>query len=936
MSSTGDTTEAADKGATPSRAQPVVLLIDGHALVHRAYHALKDKGLSVRRTGEPTGATFGFTQTLIKALEEMHPAYWAIAFDLPTPTFRDALYAEYKAQRPPMPDELRAQMQRVRQIVEAFGVPVFEAEGFEADDVLGALSKQAVEQSLDVVILTGDTDTTQLIGPHARVSMWSGYTGEMATYDEARVRERYGVSPAQMADFKALKGDPSDNVPGVPGVGDKTAAKLLQQFDSIESIYQRIDEVEPKLREKLLANKETLLRGKKLTTIVTDVPVKLDTEACRVKPLDRGKLLELFRELEFSRLMERLPGAARPGQGPQQLAMFQDASASSGEAAARSVVSETVYRTITSAEELERLVRELREARTFAIDTETTGTDAMLAELVGVSVSPAEGVAAYIPVGHAQGQQLPRDAVVQALRPLLTDASLAKAAHNANYDMLVLANCGVPITPWAFDTMIAAYLLGYKALDLKSMAFDRLNVEMTRISELIGSGAKQISMAQVPIERAAPYACADADMTLRLKALLEPELRREDQYGLFADVEMPLVPVLVRMEQAGVKLDEQRLGEMAAHMEQQLRKLETEVYNQAGHQFNLNSPKQLGDVLFAEMKLGKSKKTRTGYSTEASILEGLRGVHPIIDKILDYRQFQKLKSTYVDALPVLVNPRTGRVHTSYSQTIAATGRLSSSDPNLQNIPVRTEEGREVRKAFVAEGAPDWQLLSGDYSQIELRIVAHMSGDADMIAAFQRGEDIHAATAAQVFNVPLSGVTPDMRRMAKAVNFGTIYGQGEFGLSQQIGSSREEAAAFIERYFQKYPGVKAYMERTKREARENGYVQTLLGRRRYIPEILSSNQQVRAAAERMAINHPVQGTAADIIKIAMIRVQQRMDEKRLRSRMLLQVHDELIFEVPQNEMETMCSLLLELMPKAMDLKAPLTVDLKAGPTWGDME
>ncbi|MDO8531605.1 MAG: DNA polymerase I, partial [Dehalococcoidia bacterium] len=737
MSSTGDKAEAeaAARESAPSKAQPVVLLIDGHALVHRAYHALKDKGLSVRRTGEPTGATYGFTQTLLKALEEVRPAYWAIAFDLPTPTFRDALYAEYKAQRPPMPDELRAQMQRVRQIVEAFGVPVFEAEGFEADDVLGALSRQAVEQNLDVIILTGDSDITQLVGPHARVSMWSPYTGKMVTYDESRVRESYGVSPAQIADFKALKGDDSDNIPGVPDIGEVRAAELLQQFGSIEGIYQRIDELKPKLREKLLANKETLLRGKKLTTIVTDVPVKLDAEACRVQVPDRGKLLDLFRELEFSGLLKRLPGAARPGQGPQQLGMFQDTTAQSGEAAVHSVASETAYRTITSAEELERLVRELREARTFAIDTETTGTDAMLAELVGVSVSPAEGVAAYIPVGHAQGQQLPRDAVLQALRPLLTDASLAKVAHNANYDMLVLANCGVPITPWAFDTMIAAYLLGYKALDLKSMAFDRLNVEMTRISELIGSGAKQISMAQVPIERAAPYACADADITLRLKALLEDELRREGQDGLFADVEMPLVPVLVRMERAGVKLDESRLGQMATGMEQQVRQLETDVYNLVGHQFNLNSPKQLGDVLFAEMKLGKGKKTRTGYSTEASILEGLRGAHPVIDKILDFRQFQKLKSTYVDALPLLVNPRTGRVHTSYSQTIAATGRLSSSDPNLQNIPVRTEVGREVRKAFVVEGAPDWQLLSGDYSQIELRIVAHMSGDTDMIAAF---------------------------------------------------------------------------------------------------------------------------------------------------------------------------------------------------------
>jgi len=592
---------------------------------------------------------------------------------------------------------------------------------------------------------------------------------------------------------------------------------------------------------------------------------------------------------------------------------------------------------VSTTADLDELLNRLSAAKSFAFDTETTGLNTMLAQLVGISLSLTPGEAYYIPLGHVgwgQVEQLPLEQVIDRLKPLLEDSALAKVAHNGKYDMAVLAEHGVAVNNLTFDTMVAAYLLSEKSLNLKALAFNRLGIEMTPISELIGSGAKQISMSQVEIAQAADYACADADMTLRLAELLDPELCQQGLWKLFAEVEMPLVPVLLDMERNGIALDTDLLRQLSQRLGEQLLKLEAEIYNSVGHQFNINSSQQLGSVLFEELKLPPGRKTKSGYSTEASILEKLRGAHPIMELILDYRQLSKLKSTYIDALPGLINPKTGRVHTSFNQARTTTGRLSSSDPNLQNIPIRGELGKEIRQAFIApEGSC---LLAGDYSQIDLRSLAHLSQDKGLLAAFQRDEDIHSTTAAQLFGVDASQVTADMRRVAKTVNFGVIYGMSEYGLEQATELSREEAAKFIASYFEKYAGVKQYLESTKQQAREVGYVQTLLDRRRSITEINSANRQVREAAERMAINMPVQGTSADIIKVAMINLYREINKRQLKSRMLLQVHDELVFEVPQEELGETRQLVPDLMSTALQIRVPLKVDTKTGNNWGEME
>ena len=901
----------------------LLLLFDGHALIHRAFHALPP--LALTKTGEPTGAVYGFASMLLKVVAGFKPTHWAIAFDTSAPTFRHKQFEDYKAHRPPAPDELKRQFRRVRELVEVFNLPSFEVEGYEADDILGALSQQASDQGIDTIIVTGDTDTLQLVSP--RVSVLTPRPGrtfsDTVVYDEAAVQQRYGLLPQQLIDLKGLKGDPSDNIPGVPGIGEKTATKLIQQFGSMEGIYHHIGEVVPERVQKLLKDGENEARqSKELVTIVTDMPVALDLNACRVSAYERDRVAELFRELEFSSLLPKLPEAAVEEQKSTPVEMQ-----TSREAAE--------YQIVNTAESLEKVVNVLSRLGSFAIDTETTGTDPRQAALVGISLSVAPGKAWYLPVGHLAGDQLPLSHVVAALNPLLEDPKVVKIAHNGKYDMTVLLKYGVRVENLGFDTMIAAYLLGEKALGLKPLAFSKLGIEMTPIDNLIGTGAKRISMAWVDIPRVAEYACADADMTNRLSELLEAELKDQGLWELFTTVEMPLLPVLLRMETNGVALDTSRLRDMSWSMGEKAARLESEIYNCVGHRFNVNSTQQLGAVLYDELKLPRTKKTKSGYSTDASVLEGLKGAHPIIELLLEYRQLMKLKSTYIDALPALTDPDTGRVHTSFNQTGTTTGRLSSSDPNLQNIPVRTEEGRQVRRAFIAEKESSL-LLAADYSQIDLRVLAHLSQDPRLLAAFAQDEDIHATTASQVFAVPLSAVTPDMRRLAKTVNFGVIYGMSEYGLEQATELSREEARQFIQAYFEKYSGVKDYLASTKRDVAEKGYVQTLLGRRRYIPEINSSNGQVRMAAERMAINMPVQGTSADIIKVAMIDLQREMDRKGLEAKMILQVHDELLFELPQEEVEELRQLVLQIMPKALKLSVPLKIDVKTGRNWDEME
>jgi DNA polymerase-1 len=778
----------------------LLLLFDGHALIHRAFHALP--ALMVTKTGEPTGAAYGFAIMLLKTLNELKPTHWAIAFDSPAPTFRHKQFKAYKAQRPKAPDELIRQFGRARELAHAFNIPTFEIEGYEADDTLGTLCRQARSQGVDTIIVTGDTDALQLVSPSVRVlTPRSGKPfSDTILYDEEAVRERYSLTPEQVADLKGLKGDPSDNIPGVPSVGEKTAIKLIHQFGSVDGIYQHINEVTPpKLRQVLQANEQLARQSKELATIITEVPISLDLASCQVSTYDRGKVIELFQELEFSSLLGKLPEVLT-GEQKKLPSVWGTKVA-------------VDYRIASTPEALDELVAALSQARSFTVDVETTSKDARQAQLVGIALSPAPGKSWYIPVGHKVGAQLPMPQVRAKLGPLLEHSHIAKIAHNGKYDMTVLLRWGMELRNFNFDTMIAAYLLGEKSLGLKPLAFSKLGIEMTPITALIGSGARQGSMAEVSIPVAADYACADADISYRLSRLLEPELRAEGLWSLFSEVEMPLVPVLIRMEMNGVMLDTTKLRDMSQNLAKVMAKLEVEIYNSVGHVFNINSTHQLGVVLFDELKLPRARKTKSGYSTDATVLENLKGTHPIVGLLLEYRQLAKLRSTYAEALPALIDPETGRVHTNFNQTATATGRLSSSEPNLQNIPIRTEEGRQVRRAFIAPG-DSFSLLSADYSQIELRIMAHLSQDSQLLTAFAQDEDIHVATASQVFGIPLNKVTPEMRRAAKTVNFGVIYGISDYGLEQATELSRQQAAQFISAYFEKYSGVKDYIECTK--------------------------------------------------------------------------------------------------------------------------
>jgi DNA polymerase-1 len=901
--------------------KPLLILFDGNALIHRAFHALPP--LAVTKTGEATGAVYGFASMVLKVLAEFKPTHYAIAFDYPAPTFRHREFAPYKAHRPPIPEELKSQFHRVRQLVDALNISSFEMEGYEADDILGTLSRQASSQGIDTLIVSGDMDTLQLVSPRVRVlTPRPGKPfSDTVQYDDEKVVERYGISPHQIADLKGLKGDPSDNIPGVAGIGEKTAVKLLQQFGSIEQIYAHIHDITPAKVQQALKDVENAYQSKRLATIVTDVPIDLDLDACAISAFDRPTVVALFRELEFNRMLDKLGEICElDGREPKEAAKAERA--------------EGDYRTVDTPESMDELIAVLGGTPSFTIDTETTGKEAMYAGLVGMSFSCEPGKAYYVPVGHRLGDQLPLNQALERFKPIIEDPKLGKSAHNGKYDMMVLAEHGIELENLSFDTMIAAHLLGEKSIGLKSLAFSKLGIEMTPITDLIGTGSKQTSMDYVAIPPAARYACADADITGRLTALLEAELREQGLWQLFAELEVPLIPVLLEMERNGVALDVESLGAMSQSLGERMLELEGEIYREVGYRFNINSTRQLGTVLFEELNLPGGRRTKTGYSTDASVLEGLRGLHPVIQPLLDYRQLTKLKSTYIDALPALVNPKTGRIHTTFNQTGTTTGRLSSSDPNLQNIPIRGELGRQIRRAFIAEDG--YMLLSSDYSQIDLRVMGHLSRDAQLLAAFNRDDDIHRATASEVFGVPPSEVTADMRRLAKTVNFGVLYGMSGYGLEQATELSREEATQFITTYFEKYSGVKEYIEATKRQAREQGYVETVLGRRRYIPEINSSNGQVRAAAERMAINMPIQGTSADIIKRAMVDIYREKKSRKLKSMMILQVHDELVFEVPHDELEQMKKLVLDIMPDALKLSVPVTVEVKVGKNWGEMD
>jgi len=922
---------------------PTLYLIDGHALAYRMYFALTAGGGSQRwqtSSGEPTAGTYGFARELLRIFELEKPDYLAVAFDTGK-TFRDAIYAEYKATRAKMPDDLRPQIERIRQVVDAFNIPRLEMEGFEADDVLGSVASWATKQGLGIKIVTGDRDLLQLVTPRVIVYLAGDDQNYITSED---VFKKLHVRPEQVVDYKALVGDKSDNIPGVAGVGEKTAENLLAKYDTLEAIYAHLDEIEPRWRSKLEAGKASASMSQQLATIRTDLPVTLDLEQARIEVFELSKVEAIFRELEFRSLSEKLKkltGDSAPA-GTQQLNLFGGESAPAAVPLPASAGNTNLKVTIVdTAKGLTALAELLSKAELISFDTETTSTDEMTASLVGISLAVQAGEGYYIPVGHNAGTQLPLEQVISALRTPLTTAGIPKIGHHLKYDFIMLVRHGVRVTPLVFDTMLAEWVLdpSSRNLGLKNMAATRLGEAMTHIEDLIGTGKNQRTMAEVGISEAAPYAAADAETTLRLQPILESELKRFPKLcDLFVNIEMPLISVLADMEMAGVALDKSFFTAFSVQLSERMAGLEKHVYQAVGRTFNINSTQQLSSVLFDTLGLtppDRGRKTASGhYSTAADVLEELSGTHPVADMILEYREYSKLKSTYVDALPAQIHPETGRVHTSYSQTGAVTGRLSSSDPNLQNIPTRTELGRLVRRGFIADKGN--VFISLDYSQIELRIVAHMADDKAMLNAFRLGQDIHAATAAAIYNVALAAVTKEQRRHAKAINFGLIYGMSAFGLTRSTGLTLAESQDFVEAYFKQFPGVKEYLDGIRRSAHETGYVETLLGRRRYFPALKSTlNQVLRNREEREAINAPIQGTAADIMKIAMIRIPPAIAQAGLHGKMLLQVHDELVIECPHNEMEETARLAGDVLEMAYPLSIPLTTEARWGFNWDEL-
>lgn len=927
---------------------PILYLIDGHALAYRAYYALT-KGRSSSRwatgSGEPIAGVYGFTSVLLRILEQEDPDYLAVVFDTGK-TFRDELFPDYKATRAKMPDDLRPQIERIRELVDTFHIPRLEIEGYEADDVLGSVSRKAVANGLGVKIFTGDRDLLQLVDERVIVNLPGRSLSDARDYLPADVEEKLGVRPDQVVDYKALMGDSSDNIPGVSGVGKKTAAKLLKAHQTLDAVYRHLDDYTPGLRQNLEDDREKAYLSQKLAAIVTDLDVPLDLEKARPDSFSTQAVHALFRELEFRSLLKRLEGIeqrygkAVPRAG-QQLELFRDQAA--GQQAEQDAAEAECgqARIVDTTEALDALVVELESAQVIAFDTETTSTDQMRADLVGVSLAVEADCGYYIPVGHQEGQQLPLEVVLEALRGPLTDPEIPKAGHNVKYDFVLLARHGLEVTPLGFDTMIAEWLLkpDSRNLGLKNLAWVRLGHEMREIEALIGKGKNQGTMDEVPIRDAALYAVDDAVTVLGLMPQLQTEMKSAQAEQLFNQIEMPLVEVLADMEMAGVEIDTEFLERMSERLESRLEQLERQVHEKVGEPINLNSPKQLSEALFETLEIEpprNARRTSSGYySTAAGILEALEDEHEVVAWILEYRELSKLRSTYVVALLEQVNPETGRVHTSYLQTGTRTGRISSSDPNLQNIPIRTEIGRQVRDAFRA--APGYQLVAVDYSQIELRVVAHMSQDESMLAAFRADQDIHATTAAAIYNVPLEAVTKRQRRHAKAINFGLIYGMTPYGLVRSTGLTLAEAENFVDTYFEKFPGVKRYLDGIRQKAAQQGYVETLLGRRRYFPGLKNiRNRQRRDRQEREAINAPVQGTAADIMKIAMLRVDEALRQAGLSARMLLQVHDEVVLECSQDQVGKTVSVVCQAMEDAYELDIPLRTDARVGSNWGSLQ
>jgi DNA polymerase I len=906
------------EGAVPNLQGKTVYIVDAYSLIFQVFHVMRD--MSGPR-GEPTGAIFGFTRDMVSLLDQKQPTYLFAAFDLAGPTFRDELFADYKKDRSEMPEELVPQIPNIRRVLGALGIPVLECENYEADDVLATIARIVDEAGGDCYIVSGDKDCRQLLTD--RVKIFN--IRKNVVFDAAALKEDWGIRPDQVVDFQALVGDSVDNIPGVPLVGPKVAGEWLNKYDTIDNLLTHVDELpKGKRKENLLAGREQIPISKQLARLDVNVPVEIDWNRSRAGNFDPAGAADLFAEFGFHTLTNQM--RERVKTAPAEFKYR--------------------YETIGTPEQLDWLVAEMSKQKRISLDTETTSVYPRWAEIVGYSFAWNAGEAYYLPVRAPAGEPcIDPKIALEALRPVLENPAIEKVGQNLKYDLIVLRSVGLDVAGLQFDTMVASYLLdaGERNHNLDELAARYLNHTTTKISALIGSGKNQKTMDQVPVAAVTHYAAEDADVALRLIPYLEPRLKEAELTKLLDEVELPLIDVLVELESNGIKVDVDRLGELSKKYGEKLAALELEIYQLAGHEFNIASPKQLQEVLFTEQKLPVIKKTKTGPSTDVEVLEELARSHPLPAKIIEYRQFSKLLGTYIDALPQLVHPQTGRVHSSFNQVVAATGRLSSNDPNLQNIPIRTAEGREIRSAFLP-GHADWSLLAADYSQIELRVLAHYSGDETLRAAFERDEDIHARVASQVYGVPLDAVDSSMRRVAKAVNFGVIYGQSPFGLAKMLDIAQDEAAKFIDAYFNGYPGVEAFLRDVLVACRKQGYVTTILGRRRAIQGVRDITlttpgdpaSRQRTLPERTAINTVIQGSAADLMKLAMLNIHRRLRQQNRRSKMLLQIHDELIFETPPEELTDMQEFVRNEMAGVMQLAVPLKVDVKTGRNWAECE
>lgn len=906
-----------------------IAIIDGNALIHRAFHALPPL---TSRKGELVNAIYGFIMILFRTLKDIKPTHLVVTFDLKGPTFRHKEFKEYKAQRKKQPDELYEQIPKTKEIMEAFNIPVYQKQGFEADDLIATIRDEVEkkDKDIEIYVVTGDLDTLQLIDDQTKVYTMRKGVKDIVTYGEKEVKDRYGFGPMATIEFKALRGDPSDNIPGVKGIGEISAIKLIKKYKTLDNVYKNVDEIKPeRVKKALETNKEEAFMSRRLVILKHDVKISFDLEKCRLTEYDRDKVIDLFQKYGFKRLLTQLSSLdmLKSNTGPQKMDLFDD-DAPAPKAATKE--SGQKYQLVDTKDKLDKFLTEIKKQKEFSFDTETTGLNWLEDKLLGVSFSWKPGEAYYVIADF-----------IKELKPVLEDSKPLKIAQNLKFDLEVLGSHGVEIADNYFDTMLASYLLdpGSRGHSLDKLAFSELGYEMMPITDLIGPrGKNQITLEQVDIKKVSWYSCEDADFTYQLYLKFKEDLKDKNVEGLFREIEMPLIPALIELERNGVKLDVDFLDKKSKVVKKRVAEISEEIYEHAGKEFNISSPMQLKEILFDDLAIpaDEIKVGKTGLSTGAAELEKIKDNHPIVPLVMEYRELTKLDNTYLSTLPKLISKKDGRLHTSFNQTVTATGRLSSSEPNLQNIPARTKLGKEVRKAFIAE--PGYQILNADYSQIELRIVASLANDVKMLDAFNKGEDIHTRTAANINGIDIDEVTPEIRRTAKSINFGIIYGMGVFGLSLSAGIPRDEAKEFMDKYFELHSSIAKYMDTMKDLARTQGYVETLFGRRRYLPEINSGMMQVRRAAERMAINAPVQGTAADLMKIAMINVSNELKRnfKPEDYKLILQVHDSLVLEVKKSKAKQIAKIVGKVMCSVYKLKAPITVDIEIGDNWGEMK